>query len=310
MFCSSRLGLKMALELRGLPVLFSLLISLPFWDALCCFKNSTQVSCLGNQVRILHWRWKAPSGRATDAVYLSARMRSESHAILRIRHLKGVAPPVNAVSSLCHVSAPLTTHTSPWPQEHQWQQLSVFEPRAQSSWQNHETNYTHNIWWCSICRWRVCVNGLEWLINISIFNPVTWMWIHKFARLNSNQGKNTHAIAIPKCCHACIRLWNILSVCLCGHHVRFQVVNQWHRFLVLFPQVWLRPVLIQVYMSSGRWDQNKKKTKEKKNLKENIYISVRVTWHFDGQRHWSHCWRCHSGIQTANLILFSWWQSC
>lgn len=37
MFCSSRLGLKTALDLRGLPVLFSLIISLPFRDALCCF---------------------------------------------------------------------------------------------------------------------------------------------------------------------------------------------------------------------------------------------------------------------------------
>lgn len=38
------------------------------------------------------------NGRASDAVYLSAGMRSELHAISHIGHLKGVAPPVNAVS--------------------------------------------------------------------------------------------------------------------------------------------------------------------------------------------------------------------
>lgn len=117
MFCSSRLGLKTALDLRGLPVLFSLIISLPFWDALCCFKNSTQVSRLGNQVWILHYGdERLANGSASDAVYLSAAgMRSELHAISHIRHLQGVAPPVHAVSPRRHVSTQLTTHTSPRP---------------------------------------------------------------------------------------------------------------------------------------------------------------------------------------------------
>lgn len=45
-------------------------------------------------------------------VLLCIYLLSESHAISHIRHLQGVAPPVNAVSPLCHVSAQLTTHTS------------------------------------------------------------------------------------------------------------------------------------------------------------------------------------------------------
>lgn len=115
----------------------------------------------GNQVRILLCGdERRASGRASDAV-------------------DPILSALDAASPRRHVSAQLTARLTA---EHQWQQLSALEPRAHSSWENHETNYTRNIRSCSICTWPVCGNGLSRLINISIFNPVTWMRRCSFAR--------------------------------------------------------------------------------------------------------------------------------
>lgn len=197
MFCSSRLGLKMALELRGLPVLFSLIISLPFWDALCCFKNSTQVSCLGNQAWILHWRWKARQWKG-----LWCRVSTCWDALGIARHLayrafeRRCAFLSMLFAPLCHVSAQLTTHTSPGPWSTSDSSCLCLSlgPTAHDKIMK---LITHIIYGGAPFADGECVNGLQWLINISIFNPVTWMWICKFASPNSNQDRNMHAIPIP-----------------------------------------------------------------------------------------------------------------
>lgn len=97
---------------------------------------------------------------------------------------------------LCHVSAQLTTHTSPGPWSTSDSSCLCLSlgPTAHDKIMK---LITHIIYGGAPFADGECVNGLQWLINISIFNPVTWMWIHKFASPNSNQDRNMHAIPIP-----------------------------------------------------------------------------------------------------------------